>query len=281
MDNSMSGAEIEPGVALHFKESGVGTPVVFIHGLTGDLSSWDEQVPEFEKTYRTISYSRRFSRPNQNELRSSPNHSVLVDASDLARLLEVLDAEPAVLVGSSYGAYTALALALMQPNKVRAMVLCEPSVLSWADLVQGGRALREEFEQTTVYPARKAFDDGDDELAAQIYATGVLGTRGTTGLSSNARARRFANSTAIKALASSKREFVPLDPASASKLTMPILLMSGENTRPIFSSIFESARRLIPSASARRVAGAGHSVYREQPTTFNKLCLEFLAREIG
>jgi pimeloyl-ACP methyl ester carboxylesterase len=277
MKDGIGRAEIEPGVGLHYKESGAGIPIVFVHGLTGDLSSWDEQVPAFEKAYRTITYSRRFSRPNQNDLRSSPNHSVLVDATDLARLLGVLGAEPAVLVGSSYGAYTALALAMTQPTKVRAMVLCEPPVLSWADLVDGGRALREEFERATVYPARKAFENGDADLAAEIYARGVLGPRGTNGLT--ARARRLSNSQAIKALASSKREFVPLDPASASKLTMPILLISGEDTVPVFSSIFESARRLIPSASARKVANAGHSVYREQPSVFNKLCLEFLAHE--
>ena len=280
MGNTVSRAEIEPGVVLHYSESGTGIPLIFIHGLTGDLSSWDEQVPAFEKTYRTITYSRRFSRPNRNDLRSSPSHSVLVDATDLSRLLEVLNAESAVLAGSSYGAYTALVLAMTQPSKVRAMVLCEPPVMSWADLVEGGRALREEFEQSTIYPARKAFEEGSDEVAAQIYATGVLGTHGIGALSSRARARRFSNTEAIKALVSSKQEFVPLDPASASKLTMPILLMSGANTRPIFSSIFESACRLMPSATARRVANAGHSVYREQPDAFNKLCLEFLARVI-
>jgi pimeloyl-ACP methyl ester carboxylesterase len=273
--------EIEPGVELHYKESGDGIPVVFIHGLTGDLGSWSEQVPAFEKKYRAITYSRRFSRPNRNDLRASPEHSVLVDAADLSRLLEVLHAEPAILVGSSFGAYTALALAMSQPRKVRAMVLCEPPVVSWADLVEGGRAIREEFEQSFIYPARKAFDDGDDDRAAQIYAAGVLGATGINEISSAARARRLGNTAAIKAIASSRREFVALDPALARKLRMPILLMSGERTRPIFSTIFESARRLLPSATARRVPNAGHSVYREQPDVFNELCLEFIENEIG
>lgn len=276
-----SRVELEPGVELHYKESGSGIPVVFIHGLTGDLGSWSEQVPAFEKQYRTITYSRRFSRPNRNDLRTSPEHSVLVDAGDLARLLEVLHVEPAILIGSSFGAYTALALAMSQPGKVLAMVLCEPPVVSWADLVEGGRAIREEFEQSFIHPARKAFDDGDDDRAAKIYAAGVLGATGINDISSTARARRLGNTNAIKALALSRREFVALDPAIARKLRMPILLMSGERTQPIFSTIFESARRLFPSATALRVPDAGHSVYREQPAVFNKLCLQFIENEIG
>ena len=272
--------EIEPGVELHYQESGAGIPVVFIHGLTGDLGSWSEQVPAFEGVYRTITYSRRFSRPNRNDMRASPDHSVLVDAADLGRLLARLDAEPAILIGSSFGAYTALALALEQPQKVRAMVLSEPPVLSWADLVEGGQAIREAYEHTTIHPARKAFEQGDDDRAAQIYAAGVLGTSGIQGVSPAARARRLSNTDAIKALASSKREFVALDPARARTLTMPILLMSGERTQPIFASIFDSARRLLPSATAIRVPDAGHSVYREQPAEFNRICLQFLESAI-
>lgn len=268
--------EIEPGVELHYKESGTGVPVVFIHGLTGDLGSWSEQVPAFEGAYRTITYSRRFSRPNRNDLHASPEHSVLVDAADLARLLAILGAEPAILIGSSFGAYTALALALAQPGKVRAMVLCEPPVLSWADLVEGGRAIREAYEQTIIQPARKAFEAGDDDRAAQIYAAGVLGVSGIHGISPAARARRLSNTDAIKALACSKREFVALDPVLAGKLTMPIMLISGKRTQPIFASIFDSACRLLPRAIAIRVPDAGHSVYREQPEVFNRLCLQFV-----
>ena len=272
--------EIEPGVELHYKERGAGIPVVFIHGLTGDLGSWSEQVPAFEGAYRTITYSRRFSRPNRNDMRASPDYSVLVDAADLGRLLAVLDAQPAILIGSSFGAYTALTLALAQPDKVRAMVLCEPPVMSWADLVEGGQAIREAYEQSVIHPARAAFEQGDDDRAAQIYAAGVLGASGIQSVSPTARARRLSNTDAIKALASSKREFVPLDPALAGKLGMPILLMSGERTQPIFASIFDSARRLLPAAIAVRVPNAGHSVYREQPEVFSQLCLRFIERAI-
>lgn len=277
MVHDTSRVGIAPGVELHYQESGTGFPLVFIHGLTGDLGSWGEQVPVFEQSYRSITYSRRFSRPNRNDPQGSPNHSVLVDAADLARLLEVLHAEPAILVGSSFGAYTALAMAMAHPHKVRAMVLSEPPVMSWADLVEGGQAIREEFERTITRPARQAFEEGDDDRAAQIYAAGVLGPSGIHGIPGTARERRLSNTAAIKPLAMSNQEFVRLDPSRARELRMPILLMSGERTQPIFSCIFESARRLLSTATALRVPNAGHSIYREQPEVFNKLCLDFLA----
>lgn len=270
--------EIEAGVELHYSEAGSGVPLVLIHGLTGDLGSWGAQLPVFAQLYRTIAYSRRFSRPNQNDRAASPEHSVWVEAEDLAALLKHLDAAPAILVGSSYGAYTALALAMRQPALVRALVLCEPPVMAWADLVDGGRSQREAFERDVVEAARQAYARGDDGEAAQIYARGVMGQFAVDGLPESVRARRFSNGDAIKALALSRREFLPLDLEQTRAIKHPTLLISGADTRPLFASIYRGARSLMPHADAVCVPGAGHSVYREQPDVFNSLALEFCAR---
>lgn len=266
----------DSGVELHYAEAGRGTTLVFIHGLTGDLGSWDAQMPAFAPHFRAITYSRRFSQPNRNQRAASPKHSVWVEAQDLAEMLDHLDAAPALLVGSSYGAYTALALAIRQPEKVRALVLSEPPVLAWADLVESGQSQREAFEREVVEAAREAYARGDDAAAADIYTRGVLGTTSVSALPDSVRARRSSNGEAIKALAMSRREFLPLDPVEVRRITQPTLLMSGVNTRPLFASIYEGARRLMPQARAVRVPGAGHSIYREQPARFNALCLEFL-----
>ena len=264
------------GVELHYREAGRGAPLVLIHGLTGDLGSWEAQMPVFSRHYRVITYSRRFSRPNQNDRAASPEHSVWVEAEDLAALLNHLDAAPAILVGSSYGAYTALALTLRHPEKVRALVMSEPPVLGWADRVEGGRSQRQTFEQDVVEAARQAYARGDDLAAAQIYARGVLGDSVIDRLSESVRARRFSNGEAIKALAMSRREFLPLDPEQARAIKQRMLLISGADTRPLFASIYKAARRLMPQATGICVAGAGHSVYREQPDVFNAQVLRFL-----
>jgi len=96
-------ARLPGGVVLHYQQAGTGVPVVFIHGLTGDLGSWGEQVAAFATRYRTITYSRRFSRPNANDPAALPAHSVRVDAADLAQLLEHVSHDPLVLWGWNPG----------------------------------------------------------------------------------------------------------------------------------------------------------------------------------
>ena len=271
-------AQIRPGVELHYREAGTGAPLVFIHGLTGDLGSWEAQMPVFSQNYRAITYSRRFSRPNRNHIAGSPNHSVWAEAEDLAALLRCLDAEPAILIGSSFGAYTALALAMMQPEKVRALVLSEPPVFSWADLVEGGRAQREAYERDVLHAARAAYDRGDDDEAEMIYARFVMGAAAVERLPESVRARRFSNGGAIKALALSRGESLPLDPQRVREIQVPTLMLSGANTRPLFAAIYDAFAQVMPQAVTRRVPDSGHSVYREQPQVFNSLSLEFLVR---
>ncbi|MEY2769926.1 MAG: 2-hydroxy-6-oxononadienedioate/2-hydroxy-6-oxononatrienedioate hydrolase [Pseudomonadota bacterium] len=269
---------IGPGVTLHYQEAGQGAPLVLIHGLTGDLGSWGGQMPVFAQTYRTISYSRRFSRPNRNDLSASPGHSVWVEADDLAGLLDALDASPAILVGSSFGAYVALALAMTHPEKVRALVLSEPPVFDWADQVPGGAALRERYVQDVLVPSRAAFDRGDDRAAQMIYARFVMGQDALDQLPDAVRERRFSNVDPIKALALSRHENLPLNVAALAQIKAPTLFMSGAQTQPLFAAVFQAAQTLMPQAQFHQVADSGHSVYREQTDVFNALTLAFLAR---
>lgn len=271
-------AVLDGGLEFHFIEQGTGVPLIFIHGGSGDYSSWGGQWDAFAPHFRTISYSRRFSRPNRNDPASSPNHSALVDAQDLERLLAHWDAERAVLVGSSYGALTALALAVRAPKLVRAMILTEPPLLAWADMTPGGKELREQFEQDVRLAARAAFARGDDLEGATIFANGVLGVSGLKNLSDDARARRFGNVLAMKVLALSDQGFPTLSLETVRTLAMPILLLSGENTQPILAACFTALCSALPSAEVHRVSGSGHSVYREKPEVHSALAKDFLRR---
>jgi pimeloyl-ACP methyl ester carboxylesterase len=61
--------------------------------------------------------------------------------------------ETAYVVGTSYGAYTALFLALRHPRRVRAMVLGDPPVLPLLEDNPEGRALRDHFLAKVWQPA--------------------------------------------------------------------------------------------------------------------------------
>lgn len=54
------------GAPLSYLEQGQGPGVVFVHGGYSDLRTWLPQLDEFAEGYRTVAYSRRYARPNED-----------------------------------------------------------------------------------------------------------------------------------------------------------------------------------------------------------------------
>lgn len=266
------------GVQLHTVRGGRGTPLVFIHGAMGDWRSWAAQWPAFTPHFDCISYSRRYSFPNQNDM-PSPDHGALHEAHDLQLLLDAMGIERAVLVGSSYGAFTALALAVASPQRVHAVVAVEPPMMKYANRTAQGQAVAETFLREVIEPANAAFRAGQDERAAQIMTGGINGGQSAVN-TGNAMARRLQNLRAMKMLALSSDEFPLLEAQELASLPMPVLLLAGRQTQPVHRVIFENVCAAMPQARHAWVDGAGHGVTREQPETFNRMALDFLGHAL-
>lgn len=262
------------GVELHCVEQGQGVPLVFIHGAMGDWRACEPQWDAFVPHFRCISYSRRYSHPNRNAM-ASPDHSALHEAQDLALMLDALGIARAHLVGSSYGGFTALALAVAQPQRVQALVAVEPPMMKYAQASPAGREAEAQFRARVIGPANAAFRAGDDVHAASLMTGGINGAAATTA-SPEWAARRLQNVRAMKMLALSSDEFPLLAPQALAALPMPVLLLSGQDTPAVHREIFNNVCAVMPQAQHERVAGAGHGVSRDQPAWFNQRVLSFL-----
>lgn len=268
---------LDNGLVFHHAEAGEGAPLVFLHGVLGDWRTWAPQWVAFVPYFRCISYSRRYSVPNGNRV-ASPDHSALTESDDLEALLAHWQAVPAVLVGASYGAYTALALAARRPEQVRALVLVEPPVMRLANASAEGRAIRSDFDRRIRLPARQAFEAGDDARAVWLLTEGILGGMDLGQQSAAAMGRRLENAESLRRVTLSSDEFPALDMDRLADLKVPVLLLSGEHTPPIHDVVFRALVQALPRAESRKVPGAGHGVARDQPAAFNALVLAFLAR---
>lgn len=264
------------GAEFHHVEGGNGTPLVFLHGVLGDWRTWAPQWEAFTQHYACRAYSRRHNWPNHNPA-IAPDHSALHEARDLLALMDAWQLERAILVGSSYGAFTALALALQAPGRVHALVLAEPPMLRWAERVPGGRAVRDAFDQEIRLPARQAFLAGNDTEAVLRLTGGIVGNSAMATMPPQALAQRMLNAASIKALTLSSDEFPMLDPQAVSRLRCPMLLLAGEHTPAIHATVFQALCKALPQAQVLRVPGAGHGVARDNPAFFNRHVLDFLA----
>jgi pimeloyl-ACP methyl ester carboxylesterase len=121
---------------LYYDERGSGTPILGIHGGGSSAVFWEDAAETLAGVGRTIIYDRRGSnrseRPEPYEITSVREH-----ADDALLLLRALNAEPAILIGRSYGGTVALDLALRHPE----------SVLGLALLEAGSRGLSPEYDR--------------------------------------------------------------------------------------------------------------------------------------
>ena len=283
-DNSASPAiaetnhlkKIEIGdIELHYIEQGKGEPLILLHGGQGDYRAWPSQMEAFSARYRVISYSRRYHYPNSNALTAS-NHSALIEAEDLAAFIKALKIGPVHLVGTSYGAFTALAFAIDHPEMVRTMVLAEPPVLQWATVTQHGADLYRDFIDNAHNPAGSKFRAGDEEGALRILIDRFDGAGAFDSLPPARKKVIMQNARFFRAVSTSSDPFPNLSREKVNQLSMPILLVRGANTKPLDILVGEELARAIPNVDRVVIPNAGHGSPRQNPAAFNAAVLEFL-----
>lgn len=112
------------GVDLYYEERGTGTAILGLHGAGSAAVFWEAAAERLAELGRVITYDRRGSwrseRPDPYEITNVREHT-----EDARALLRALDAEPAILVGRSYGGTIALDLALQHLDAVLGIALLE------------------------------------------------------------------------------------------------------------------------------------------------------------
>src|SRR5690242_10247538 len=121
----MEHAEVD-GIRLEYETSGQGEPVIFIHGaFIADTFRLLFEEPSLAG-YRLIAYRRR---GYGGSSRTSEPVTFARQAADTQALLRHLGAEPAHVVGHSFGGCIALQLALQMPQAVHSLALLEPALM--------------------------------------------------------------------------------------------------------------------------------------------------------
>ena len=272
------------GAQLHYVEKGNGVPVVFVHGGLEDYRAWQPQMEAFSQRHRTIAYSRRHNYPNP-KVAPGTHHSAIVDADDLAALIRNLKLAPAHVVGVSYGAYTALFLAVRHPALVRSLVLAEPPVLRWLPELEGGKALFTDFMSKVWEPAARGFREGDAAgVKAAMDGFGEIGYSGSdekmtfATLPPEVRSRLLENAHEWRALTMSKDAFPALPVAAVKRIRRPTLLLSGQRSLALHGVIDKQLATLLPQVERITLANATHEMWNEFPEECRNAAIAFLAK---
>lgn len=276
------------GVSLDYGEQGTGQPVILVHGSVSDRRVWEPHVEALSDRFRVIAYSRRYHWPNE-KIPDGADYSMNEHVSDLLELLRNLDAAPAHLVGSSYGAYLCLLAAMRTPDLVRTLVLAEPPVLPLfaSNPPKPHEILRLLFTRPRaavaliklgaggIGPATSAFRRGDVETGIRKFGTAVLGRETFESMPPERMEQVRANTIPAEFLGSG---FASLNPSELRTITAPALLVTGENSPEIFSHFTHRLEELLPKTERVAIPNGSHNMHEANPPEFCRSVVTFLAQ---
>jgi pimeloyl-ACP methyl ester carboxylesterase len=243
------------GVELAYDEHGSGPPVLLIHGTALTRLTWRETVDALGDGVRTIAYDRR----GYGDSGAPENYSgttIEEQAEDAARLLEALEAAPAVACGHSAGAIVALDLMLRHPALVRAAVLVEPPLLS---LAPAGSETLGEIRERVEAAAREGGPDAavDAFLEAEdgSDALDAAGPERARAIRASARAA-VADFGAVTNWELSRRRLRAIE--------APTVVVRGTRSAPVYREVAAALAGMLPAAELREVE-AGHVAPLDAP----------------
>src|SRR6201997_4327231 len=106
--------------SLYYERHGMGFPILFVSGLGGFASFWQDQVATFGKRYEVVTFDHR-GIGQSDEARIG--YTVERMAADVVGLLDALRIKRAHIVGHSTGGAIAQVLAIEHPNRLASGVL--------------------------------------------------------------------------------------------------------------------------------------------------------------
>jgi pimeloyl-ACP methyl ester carboxylesterase len=276
------------GYSFEYNERGQGQPLVFVHGSSSDLRTWESQQAEFSRQYRTIAYSRRFHWPN-SEISPGADYSMLEHVDDLRALISSLETPPAHLIGHSYGAFVSLLLAIEEPELVRSLVLAEPPVITLfvSNEPKPGEILKLLVRRPRTALAFIKFGIGGAERAKaaarrddldavlKIMGKAVFGQEAFRNLSESRLEQGRANTIKAELLGSG---FAPVDDEQVRQVSAPVLLVRGQNSPKMFHRILDRLEELLPNTESVTIPGKSHLMHETDTASYNAAVRSFLSK---
>jgi 3-oxoadipate enol-lactonase len=254
------------GARIHYKRSGMGFPVLFIHAGIADSRMWEPQAAAFANRFDMI-------RPDQRGFGDTALPPAQYSGlADLIGLLDHLKIDRAHVVGCSMGGTLAIDLVLEHPSRVERLVLVAAGV-SGSNLGASDAALFTEIEE-----ADKAGDmDAVNRGEVRLWVDGPRRREG----SAPAAVRQLVLDMNGRSLHTdwSSAESRPIDrPAIArlNEIKAPTLVIVGEEDLPHCLANADLITSRVSGSRKVTIENAAHLPSLERPEEFNRVLLDFL-----
>jgi pimeloyl-ACP methyl ester carboxylesterase len=246
---------------------------LFLHGIGGSRSNWAPQLRAVGTVMRAAALDLR----GYGDSSLGSGQSTVDDyCADILRVAEKLGARRLVLAGLSYGSWIATSFAMRHPEMLAGLVLSG----GCTGMSEAGPDEREAFRLSREVPLNAGQVPAD-------FAPAVVKVLAGPEASDDTRQQLRDSMAAIPA-ATYRDALVcftnPLERFDFARLTMPVLLMTGEHDRlappleirGVAGRIWDAAPR--PDVRFEVIAGAGHVCNVEKPEIYSRHLLTYLRR---
>lgn len=254
------------GVA--YDDAGEGPPVLFVHGFPHHRKLWAPQVRALAGHSRAIALDL----PGFGESDMPERFSIDAWADGLARFLDALAIDRAVIAGLSMGGYITLAFWRLHRERVLALVLADTR--TGADTEEGKAKRRE-----TIDLARR---EGPTAVARALLPGMVGKSTREREPSVVATMRAMLEGASVDSIVGASEAMIARADSTAllSTIDVPTLIVVGEEdvlTPPKESRAMHAA---IRGSRLEIIPGAGHVSNIERPAAFNQVLTEFMAGQV-
>ena len=252
---------------MAYDDVGVGPAVVLIHGYPFNRSLWTEQTDALTSRCRVVTPDLRGF--GESEASEGPATMNLM-AQDVAKLMDHLGIDQAVIGGLSMGGYVALAFVKQFPSRVKALVLADTR--AQADTEEGKQGRRQQAE--------KALSEGmagiADAMLPKLLTPETVSKRPEV----VKRVRDMMLKTKPQGAASALLGMAEREELSEfiSTVRVPTMIVVGREDAitPVADS--EKMQSKITTSRLVVIENAGHVSNLEQTEQFNFALLRFLDR---
>ncbi len=258
----------------YVREAGAGPGVICIHSNASTSSQWRALMDRLAGSHHVFA-------PDSLGAGKSPSWPAdrAIGLSDEVALLEPVFAAagtPFFLVGHSYGAAVALVAAVARPDRVRALVVYEPTLFSLLEQEAPGQAAANGIRDAAA-AAAAAIEAGDPVAAGERFIDYWMGA-GTWRRMPEARRASVAGSMAnVGHWARSL--FAQETPLQAFRaLDIPVLYLVGTESPASSRGVARLLTGALPRVTAMELGGLGHMGPVTHPDIVNDAVVDFLSR---
>ncbi len=235
------------GFRIRFFEAGDGPALVHLHGAGGPRITPSHEL--LSRSFRVIAFEMPGFGQSPENTRSESMSEL---ATTIARAVDALGLGAFNLWGTSFGATTALWLALQAPERVLALVLEAPAAIRQEGARPVSGSALEMARLLYAHPERLAADALPDPAT-------------------HARSQPL-----VRRLRGPDRD--PEFESRLRALTAPTLVLLGTLDRVISPDVGRIYKELLPDGHLVFVYDAAHAISTDRPEAFSEVAADFLRR---